>query len=114
MKQYSGTNGIAASVSVADAVLAGKCDIGVLFDIDSMPLVRSCNQLVLQSFSEYQRHVAPLVRSDSIFANGFEVACGDIAPGMVLIASVVFGAISIVCVSFVCCNLRKWIKVHGE
>ena len=58
--------------------------------------------------------MAPLVRSDSIFANGFEVACGDIAPGMVLIASVVFGAISIVCVSFVCCNLRKWIKVHGE
>ena len=45
--EFSGTSGVSAAVSVADAVLAKKCDLGVLFDIDSMPLVRSCDELTL-------------------------------------------------------------------
>ena len=43
--EYSGTNGVSAAVSVVNSVLAEECDIGILFDIDSMPLIRYCGGL---------------------------------------------------------------------
>ncbi|CAL6096080.1 Hypothetical_protein [Hexamita inflata] len=99
---------------VINGILKDECDIAVLYDIDAAPYMAIIDTLTYRQYPEFQRHLAPIIRSDIIDLQQMNLSYGDKAPTILFTISIVITLLAIIISIIVCVNLRQWIKVNNS